>query len=341
MSSVQRALATFAGLVAAIALTVVVFRLPLMESLSLMASGAVGDSYALSRTVVKSIPLIICGLAMTIAWRAGIYNIGGEGQFLIGGLCGASIADRMPGVYPPALNLLIFLSCCAGGAAWAWLAGWLEVRRGVQAVVSTILLNFVALQMLDYFVSGPLMDRASGVPLTKPLAREVMLHRYSAASDLHAGVYVAILAVIGVGIFLGATKAGFQLRVAGSNPDAARAARMNVGRIRLRAMALSGALCGLAAAIEYTAITGQIGTGFSQQIGFLGIPVALLGGLSAMGTMLSGLFFGALFSGSENLARFTTSGSTIVYVIQALTLFGYIFATQSAKFARQSKVAAP
>lgn len=316
------------GLAVVLVLTLLVFKLPVAESLKLLVSGAFGDQFALSRTAVKSTPLLLTGLGMVVAWRSGMYNIGGEGQFVIGGICGAILAkatfighENIPGWIA---GISILAACMAGGAAWAWLAAWLFVRRGVSVVIGTILLNFIALQLLGYCVGGPLQQRKGQVPLTDALPDGMMLPRLSPQMDVHLGVVIPLLAAVLIFVYLYRTRPGFRLRLVGENPAMARANRIDAGRVQIQAMLVSGALCGLAGGVEYVGMAGQLGTDFSQQWGFLGIPVALLGGLHPLYCAVSALVFGALFAGSENLERFTSSGSTLVYVIQAVAVLGYV-----------------
>ena len=316
------------GLVAILVLTLLVFRLPVIDSLKLLLNGAVGDKFGWSRTAVKSTPLLLTGLGMVIAWRSGMYNIGGEGQFIFGGLFGATVAKLLVfGSWhvPPLITIpLILIACVIGGGGWAWLAGWLYVRRGVEVVISTILLNFISLQILGYACSGPLQEIKKQVPLTDSLPDSAMFPKLSRQMDLHLGVIIAWIVAILVYVYLFKTRPGYRLRLVGENANMARANRINVDRVRLLAMSLSGALCGLAGGIEYLGMAGQLGSGFSQQWGFLGIPVALLGGLNPLLCLGSAGVFGALFAGSEDLARFTQAGTTLVYVIQAMSVLGYV-----------------
>ena len=290
--------------------------------------GAFGDKFAISRTAVKATPLLFTGLGMVVAWRAGMYNIGGEGQFIVGGIFGAGFAKIavIGNSHFPAwlASTLILLACMLGGAIWAWIAGWLFVRRGVAVVISTILLNFVALQFLGYCVGGPLQEVKKQVPLTEALPDAVMLPKPSPQMDLHIGVIIPVLCAVLVFIYLYRMRAGFRLRLVGENPYMARANRIDAGKVQIQAMLVSGALCGLAGGVEYVGISGQLGSDFSQQWGFLGIPVALLGGLHPLICIASAILFGGLFAGSENLARFTNAGATLIYVIQAVAVLGYV-----------------
>lgn len=317
-------LAVAVGLCAVVILTLVAFGLPLGRSLSDLWYGAFGDEFGVARTLVRSTPLVLCALGIVVAWRAKMYNIGGEGQYIVGGVCGAWVAQALNGIAPAILNPLIIVGSIAGGALYAGLAGWLQVKRGVQVVISTILLNFVALNLLSFAVTGPLQQASKQSPMTDALPNEAMFARLYAQSDLHAGVALPVLLAVAIYLWMFRTGSGFRLRLTGENPEAARVAKVPVSSVQLMSMLVSGGLCGLAGGVDYAGFIGQVGLGFSQDWGFLSIPVALLGGLHPLGVLPSGLFFGALFAGSENLAMFNTLGGTVVYVMQAVAVLAFV-----------------
>jgi len=257
-----------------------------------------------------------------------MYNIGGEGQFIVGGLFGCILAKvLLRAEHPPPwwiADLGLLLASVLGGALWGALAGWLYVRRGVEVVISTILLNFIALQVLLYAVAGPLQEAKGQLPLSDKLPDSLMLPRFNPQTDLHAGIFVAALAVVGLFVWLYFTRSGFCLRVVGENPRVARANRINAEKMRIVAMAVSGGLCGLAGGVEYVGVAGQLGNSFSQQWGFLAIPVALLAGLHPLTLLLSALYFAAILSGSKMMAGFTAEGTVLIYVIQAVAVLGLV-----------------
>lgn len=324
MSRALQALGVALGLFVVIVATLLAFGLPLGRSLGDLWAGAFGDQYGIARTLVRSTPLIFCALGIVVAWRARMFNIGGEGQYVVGGICGAWAASVFAGLAPALLNPVVIIAAAGGGALYAGLAGWLQVRRGVQVVISTILLNFIALKMLSYAVTGPLQESGRQNPMTDPLPNDAMLARLDPQSDLHAGVALAYLAATLLFFYLYRTRGGFNLRLVGENPEAARVARVDTDRVQLRAMVVSGALCGLAGGVDYAGFIGQVGLGFSQGWGFFAIPVALLGGLHPMGVALCGVFFGGLFAGSENLANFSTVGGTVVLVVQSVAVLAFV-----------------
>ncbi|HMS55198.1 MAG TPA: ABC transporter permease [Fimbriimonadaceae bacterium] len=324
MSRALNAIGLGTAVVCALVVVLMSLGLPVSESLGRLFQGSFGSGYAISNTLVKSTPLILTALGVIVAWRAGMYSIGGEGQFIIGGVCGAAIFKFGPQLPTSLLSVLILLMGIVGGALYSFIPGLLAVKRGIQVVISTILLNFIAIQVLGYVVTGPLKDPKSGLPMTSRLPDLAMLQRFDRQSDLHAGIFiaVAILSIVAVAYWL--TPWGFRLRLVGDAPRVARANRLPVDSEKLIAMAISGGLCGLAGAIEYVGLAGQLSTGFTQNWGFLAIPVAILANLNPVGVALTAPLFGALFAGSDNLARFTKAGSAVVAIVQAVVVLGYL-----------------
>ena len=301
-------------------MTLAVFGIDVTVGLRLIADGAFGDAAGQARTLVKATPLILTGLGMAVAWRAGVYNVGGEGQYVIGGLAGAAAYLALPGGGP----VPILVAAVAAGALLAGFAGWLQAARGVQAVISTILLNFVALQVQAWAVRGPLQQSKRQLPQTEGLPDAAMFLRFDRQTDAHAGMLLVPLAVVLVWVLLFRTRLGFQMRLVGQNPRMARANRIDPGRQQIVAMLWSGGLCGFAGGLTYLGVTGFVGDGFAEGWGFLAIPVALLGGLHPAGVLGGGLYFGALAAGCDNLARFTTIGPTLVSVVQGVAVLAFV-----------------
>lgn len=326
MSKFAIGVVTVLGLLFVLALTLAILTPTPFLSMKLLATGAFGDQLGITRTLVKWIPLVLTGLGVVVAWRGGMYNIGGEGQFVAGGIAGAFAARPLldSGVGWPVMAVAILGASVAGGAIWGWLAGWLFVKRGVEVVISTILLNFVAIQTLAYLVSGPLQEKAGKLPQSDRLSSAQALPKFTPAYDLHFGIFLAAVLAVVVYVFLYRTKAGFKLRLVGENDRAARANRIDASRAKLLAMSVSGGLCGLAGGVEYMGVTQQLGQGFSQNWGFLAIPVALLAGLHPLVVCLSALYFAAILAGSKNLAGFTADGTVLIYLVQAVAVLGFV-----------------
>ncbi len=312
------------GLAFVLVLTLLAFGLPVGPSLKYIVDGAFGDKVGVARTLVKAVPLLLTGLGMMFAWRSGMYNIGGEGQFIAGGLAGATMYKLASTLPPPLATPVIVVAAVMGGAAFAAFAGWLQIRRGVPLVISTILLNFIALQALDWACAGPLKAAQNPLPQTERLPAAIMLTRFDRATDLHSGAIALVIAPLLAWGFLMRTRPGFSLRAVGANPRFARANGIPVERTQLAAVALSGAFCGLAAGVEYLGLQGQLSTSFSLNWGFVAIPVALLGGLHPIGVLASALYFGALLAGTQRLAQYSPAGTTIVLVIQGVAVLAFM-----------------
>jgi ABC-type uncharacterized transport system permease subunit len=313
------------GLILLVALCLWALGIPINKGFSLLWEGAAGDKFALAQTLVRATPLLCTGVGVCIAWKSGAFNIGGEGQLLMGALASAALGKLL-------LNsgigqfgtFLMLLTSGIFGAIWASLATWIAQRRGVDLVIATILMNFIADKLLFWGVDGPLKRAGEISPQTDTLPDAMMLWRPSRQTDLHLGVVIAILLAIAASVWLYRTRSGYLTRVVGENPRFARTNRVDANKVQMRAMMLSGMICGLAGGIQYLGINGQLGSTFSQQYGFLGIPVALVAALNPIGAIFSSLFFGGLFAATSNLARFAQVGNAFVYIIQASAVIGLL-----------------
>jgi simple sugar transport system permease protein len=196
----------------------------------------------------------------------------------------------------------------------------MRVARNVPEVISTIMLNFVAAQGLSYLVHGPMQEPSHAQPASAPLPHAATLPLLWPGTTLHWGFALALLAAVIVSVYLNRTGAGFALRVVGANPDAARAAGLDVPRTQLAAMLWSGALCGLAGAVELSGVVGTLYENYAPGYGFAAVAVALLGRLNPYGVIASALFFGALAAGSGSMERTANVSANLSYVLQAGTL---------------------
>ena len=265
--------------------------------------GSAGSSFALGNTLIKSIPLLLTGLSVVVAFRAGAWNIGAEGQFIVGGLA-AFIASPLGAL--PAL-----IAAMTAGALWASIATALRLWRGAPEVLSTILLNFIGLYLLGWCVNGPLREASARYPQTD-LAQ--------ASLPSGAGGVIALAIAIAIWWLLYRTTEGLRLRAAGFNPDAARYARINVGAQLARAMAISGAVAGLAGGIELLGVTHRLFERFAAGHGYVGIAVALLAQLHPLAAIASALFFGILSTGSGELQRSAGMSASIATFAQAVVI---------------------
>jgi simple sugar transport system permease protein len=324
------------GLLALLALTFAALGIPPEVALSQLWSGAFGDSnsghlYNISETIIATAPLLLTGLSVIIAWRTGLFSIGAEGQLLVGALAATAVGVHGGAIPGPMLTFAMLIVGGVAGAAWGWIAGWMRVRRNVQEVISTIMLNYVAIYLVRFMVEGPLQERARVNPQSDQLPPGAMFAHLlprtwsnDIPTRLHTGVALAILAVPLVWLLLYQTSTGFGMRLIGQNADAAKTGRFPVDRLRLQAMCISGALCGVAGVVELLGVTGRLYANFSPGWGYTAIPVALLGGLHPFGAAGSALFFGALTAGSGNLNRFSGVSSVVGNVIQASAVLAVV-----------------
>ena len=311
-----------------------------LEVFSALLDGAGGDQYRLTETLVKACPLLYTGLAVTLSLHAGVWNIGAEGQLLLGALATAWVGMYLSALTPALGVLLVCGAAMLAGGLWASWAAWLKNKRGVNEVISTIMLNFIAAGLVSYCVHGPLMDAAAQYPQTALLPEAARLPRVLPPTRLHLGVPLTLLAATSVWFFLFRTKAGFKLRATGANPLAARLAGIRIERQISRALVLSGALAGLAGGIEVSGVTQRVYEKFSPGYGYTAIAVALVGQRSPLGVVLAALFFGALEAGSGTVQRVAGVSSVLVSVIQATVVFflaAYSTETVQKLFRRKNK----
>ena len=252
--------------------------------------------------LVKGSPLLFCALSFLIAWKAGIVNVGAEGQFLAGALAAAAVATRLtaPG---PVLAAAALAAGAGAGAAWAGIAAWLARRRGVLDVLATILLNFVAAGLVSVAVHGFLQERTRTFPQTDAVPEPARLPILLAGTRLHAGIVLAALLAAAVSLFLRRTKAGFRLLAAGAGPRAAEFAGIDVPAVRSAAFLAAGALAGLGGAAELLGVAGRLFDAFSPGYGYLGLAVAVVGRLTPLGSAAAAAVFGLVNVLSSLLQR--------------------------------------
>jgi ABC-type uncharacterized transport system permease subunit len=287
-------------------------------ALRALVVGSVGSGPAWTATLLKTGPLLLTGLAVALAFRCGVWNIGAEGQLLTGALAATALATRVaPGAPAPILLPLVALGGAAAAAAVGALAGWLRAARGVSEVISTILLNFVAIQAVAWAVQGPLQEASGAYPQSDPLPAAA---RLPTLARVHAGVALAFAAALGVAWLLLRTPLGFRLRAVGHSPVAARFAGISPERYGVVALALSGALAGAAGAFEVSGVTGRLYQGLSPGYGYTAIAVALLARLHPLAVVPSALFFGALEAGAGAMQRSAGIPSVATEVVQGVVI---------------------
>jgi len=287
-----------------------------------LAGGALGDALALEGTLLRAVPLLLSGLGVALAFRCGVWNIGGEGQIHVGALVATALATRALAGAPAWLALPGLLAGgLVAGALWAGIAAWLRVHRGVSEVLSTLLLNFIALLGVAWAVQGPLQQLGGGYPQSDAFGEAARLGVLPGLRRLHAGVLLAALLPFAVWGLLFRSTAGLRLRAVGLAPDAARYAGISPERETVRVLLLSGALAGLAGALEVSGVTGRLFEGLAGGYGFTAIAVALLARLHPIGALPAALFFAALASGSGAMQRVAHVPKVTVQIVEALVIF--------------------
>lgn len=306
-----------------------------------LASGSVGGrDVLLSVTLVRGVPLVLAGLAVALAFRAGVWNIGAEGQLYAGALAAVWVALGL-GEMPAWILVPAVLGAAAGaGAAWAAVPAFMKLRLGVGEVITTILMNFVGIYAVGYAVRGPLQEARGVFPQTDPIAAAARLPALVPGTRLHAGFGLALLLALALWAFFRWTRAGFAVRAVGAAPAAARTAgRIDDRRVVLGAFLASGAVAGLAGGVEVSGVTYALYDGLSPGWGYTAIAVALLGGLHPGGVLVAGLLFGALEGGAGAMQRAAGIPAAWVSAVEALVILAVLAVDQA--WRRAAAVRAP
>lgn len=290
-------------------------------ALKALIGGAFGSTSAWELTLRRSIPILLTGLAVGWAFRAGLFNIGAEGQLLWGALAAGWAGSALH--LPAPVHVTIALAAGAlAGALWALPAAVLKCRLRVPEVVSTLLLSFIAVELTRLVANDPrlLHDPTRQGPRTPDIAPTALLPPLVPGHTLHAGLILALVVAAVLAVLLSGSAFGFQLRMVGRGPGAARASRVSVEDVWMAALLQSGALAGLAGAVEVLGVHHFFQAGFSPGYGYEGIAVAILGSSAPFGTVLSALFWGALANGAVEMEMSTDLSRHVVSVIQALVI---------------------
>ena len=317
-----------AAIAGATALLLLAGGYPVGRGLAALWSGSFGSWYAFtSATLVRAVPLMLTGAAVAIAFRAGVLNIGAEGQLLVGAAAAVALALASRGDSTLLAIVPALVAAAAGGALWAGVAAFLRTRYGVLEVISTIMLNFVATYVVSYLVRGPLQEPTRVYPQSATIADAFQLPRISGAGRLHVGLLLA-LALAGVaGWVLRRTAVGFRIVATGENPSAAASAGgIDVRKTTMHAFLVSGALAGLAGGVEVLGVTFALYENISPGYGYTAIAVALLARLDPWRGVATALLFGALEAGAGAMQRDAGVPSTLVSVIEAALILAVVAA---------------
>lgn len=299
-----------------------------LHVLKILGRSAFGTRYDFGVTLFYATPLIFCGLSVAIAFHAGLFNIGAEGQLTLAALAAAATGmycPNMPGILAPLLAMAVAVFV---GGAWGWIAGWLRAHRGSHEVINTIMLNFIAFAIASYLTTNVWQNPSNQNPETADMGAAYFIRpvdpiaKFFGDAPVGSGIVLAILAAIFLWFLLEKTSFGFQVRATGENEDAAKFSGIDIAKIQRRAMWLAGAF---AAGVAYGEVLGSAARfrlGFSADFGFIGIAVALLAQNNPLGIIFTGILFAALHKGAADLdietEHITNHLST---VIQALVIF--------------------
>ena len=291
-----------------------------LKAYAALIDGAFGSANTINRTLEKATPLLLSGLAVAFAFKAGLFNIGAQGQLLLGALVSAWLGFVIKGVPPIIHAPLALLGGAIAGGLYGAIPGALKTFTGAHEVITTIMLNYIAINITDYLADGPFKDTSPG----NIVARTPAILESAKIGELGIfpiGFIVAVLAAIGVWWLLWKTTTGYEIRTVGLNQHAAKYAGIRVARTVILTMVISGILAGLGGAIETQGIVGRYQPGFNVGLGFEGITVALLGKTHPFGVIPAALLVGAMQAGANQMQFRAGVPAEIIDVIQALILF--------------------
>lgn len=323
-----RLIGLLVGLVFALSLTFIAGENPWTVFMILVRS-AFGTNYDLGLTLSYATPLIFCGLSVAVAFHAGLFNIGAEGQLTVAVVTAAAVGVLLPQIPFPWAPIFAFSAALAAGAFWGWIAGVLRAHRGSHEVIMTIMLNFIAAGLASWMALEIIPNPHSQNPETAIVSSQYLfkdydlIAKYFPDTPVNAALGFALLFAILMWILLWKTTWGFELRAVGENPEAARRAGISEKKIQMLAMALAGALAGCVALSEVMGSSGQYRVGFSPDYGFIGIAVALLANNNPLGVVAAAFLMGALHKGATDLDLETsTITRDFSRIIQAFIILG-------------------
>ena len=293
---------------------------PLFAILGNLFWGAFGTMSNFAGSLVFAIPLGFTGLAIVIAFRTGILNIGAEGQLQLAAVAATLVAINTNFSSPFVHVFAAIIAGAAVGAVWAFLPAVLKAYKGFNEIVVTMLMNYIAILFVSFLVQGPVKDSSQYFPQTKKIADTAVLEKVAQGIHLHSGVWIFLLLVVVVYFVLFKTSFGFKMRAVGLNHGASRYSGIKVERMTVYAMLISGGLAGVAGSVEILGVHHRLLEGFSPGYGYDAIAVALLADLSPVGVIFSALFFGALRNAANNLQIEMGIPVAFIYVIQALAI---------------------
>jgi ABC-type uncharacterized transport system permease subunit len=329
---VQVSVGKYLSYLLAIAASLVIFSAILLAfgyspitSIEGLASGSFGSTFLASETFVLMAPLLLAALAFLVAFRARFYNIGVEGQLYIGGLVAYLVGSQVGGFPSVAAIPLVLLASAGGGILWLALPLFMRIKLQVNEIFPTLVMNFVALDVVNWATAGPIKDPNSGNLQTPVLPRSTWLPVLIKDTRFNVGIIIAIVVAIGVFFVLYKTVLGYEIRASGANPRAAQSGGIDVSRSILAVGLISGGLAGLAGMVVVTGAEHLLAQNFSPGYGYQGIAVAALGTFHPLGTLIASVMYSALSIGGESLQRSAAAiPIELTYVLQAVIVLSVL-----------------
>lgn len=293
-----------------------------LYALKTMLYTPISDTYGLAEWCVKAAPILLCAIGLAVVFKAQVWNIGAEGQLLMGGLAASALAVNVTELSGVWILPAVLLCGIAGGALWALLAAWLKTRFNANEILTTIMLNYIALNLLIFAVHGPLKDpHGFNFPESALFGQSALLPVLIEDTRIHAGILFALLAVVAIWVLLSRSFLGFQIKVLGLDASAARLAGFKHQRLIWLTLLISGALAGLAGASEVTGPLGQLVPQISPGYGYAAIIVAFLGRLHPLGILLASLLMALIYMGGEMAQIELNMPLAITSLFQGMLLF--------------------
>lgn len=296
-----------------------------LEAYGAMLQGAFGDKSGITQTLVKATPLLLVGLGVCIAFRGGVINIGGEGQIIVGALAATAFSIGFKDMSGWFLLPMSMIMGALAGAVWGGIPGVLKAKLGVNEILSTVMMNAIAVQFSNYLLRGPMIDpkeieQGTRIAQSALLPRAVWLTRLVPQTLLHSGAILAVILAVLVYIFLWRTTIGYRIRAVGLNIDAARYAGIKVPLYQALALVLGGGFAGLAGAVEVMGVQHRMMENLASGYGFSGIVAALFGALHPLGSIPASVLFGGLLVGADKMQRAVQVPSSLIDALLGLVV---------------------
>lgn len=287
---------------------------------SVLFTSSMTSAYGWGETLAMASVLLLSGLSYAVADRCGLINLGASGQIYMGGIAGMLVATNLEGL-PMILHIpLVLLAGAIAGALYGSIAAALKNAFGASEVVTTMMLNYVAMHFCTYLISGPLKDPEGDLAQSRAALDSAVLPTLIPGTRMHMGILIAAVAVIVYAFLFWRTTMGYQMRVVGMSRSVGKYAGLNIKRNQLYAMAIAGCMAGLCGAIQATVMDGRLTIEWAGNLGFDGLAVAFLGGQNAAGMSIASIFFGILLSGADRMQMLAQVPSSIVYLFQGMVI---------------------